>query len=111
MTKFVVRQNQRFKDTTSVVYRGHGLSGEGLLKNISLTGGQIKGTTPVTEGMVLALEIRLPTGDEPLLIDRAVVQWVKGLEFGVELKPQRDVAERIIKLIADKVVTQHGSQS
>ena len=101
MPRFMVRQNQRFKDATSVRYRGYGLSGEGILKNISLTGGHIKGTTPVTEGMVLSLEIPLPTWDEPLCIDRAPVQWVKGLEFGVELTPQQETAERISKLIAE----------
>ena len=107
MTRFLVSQKW-FKDATPVLYRGHGLSGEGILKDISLTGGHLKGTTPVTEGMILSLEIALPTGDEPLRIDRAPVQWVKGLEFGVGLSPQQDLAERIAKLIAEKTFIQQG---
>lgn len=111
MTRLVVGENQRLDEATLVRYRGHGLRGEGILKTISLTDGHIKGTTPVTEGMVLSLEIASPTGDEPVHIDRAPVQWVKGLEFGVDLTPQQETAERIAKLIAEIVMARRGPVS
>jgi hypothetical protein len=45
-----------------------------------------------------------------LLIDRAVVQWVKGVEFGVDFnKLQPKVTERITQIISALVKTQHGS--
>lgn len=109
MAGFVMRKNQRFKESVPVRYRGHGLAGEGIVKDISLSGCHIKGTTPVVEGMVFELHIDLPGEQEPLRIEQAPVQWVKGLEFGVELKPQREVAERVTKLIADLVRKRHGS--
>ena len=52
----------------------------------------------------------MPGDPEPLLIDRAIVKWVKGSEFGVDFDtPQPTVAERITTVISRLVKTQHGS--
>ena len=61
--------------------------------------------------MVLGLHMCVPGDPEPLLIGRAVVKWVKGMEFGVKLTPNRDVAQRITKLITEKVKGHHQSAS
>jgi len=45
-----------------------------------------------------------------LLIDRAIVKWVKKAEFGVDFDaPTPKVAERITTIISTLVKTQHGS--
>ncbi len=106
---FIIRKNVRFKEYVPVRYRGHGLSGEGYLQDLSLSGSRIKGITPVVEGLVLEVEIMVPGEETPLRIDRAWVQWVKGLEFGVELKPEPELAPRINKLIAALVEKEHGT--
>jgi len=110
MAGFSVRKNQRFKELIPITYRGNGIAGEGMLKELSLSGGSIKGNEPVSVGMALRLRIFVPGDPEPLEIDRAIVKWVKGMEFGVELTPENQDAERITKLVADKAKKQHGSQ-
>ena len=110
MAGFVMRKDQRLKKLVPVRYLGDGIAGEGIIKDLSLSGSYITGNAPVSAGMALALQIFVPGDPEPLLIDRATVKWVKGSEFGVDFDiPQPKVAERITKVISTLVKTQHGS--
>ena len=110
MAGFVMRKDQRLKKLVPVRYLGNGIAGEGIIKDISLSGSYITGNAPVSVGVTLALQIFVPGDPEPLLIDRAIVKWVKGSEFGVDFEiPQPKVAERITKVISTLVKTQHGS--
>ena len=85
-------------------------AGEGIIKDLSLSGSYITGNAPVSVGMALALQIFVPGDPEPLLIDPASVKWVKGSEFGIDFDtPQPKVAERITQVISTLVKTQHGS--
>ena len=60
--------------------------------------------------MSLTLQVTLPGDPEPLVIERATVKWVKGLEFGVDFgAPQRKVVQRITKVISELVKKRHGS--
>ena len=112
MAEFVLRGGQRLKTFAPMRYRGNGIAGEGIIKDLSLSGSYIIGNTPVSVGMVLVLEIFVPGDPELLLIDRATVKWAKGSKFGVDFDaPQPKVAERITKLISTLVETQHGSSS
>jgi hypothetical protein len=110
MAGFAMRKSQRFKTFTTLRYRGDGIAGEGIIKDLSLSGSYIIGNAPVSVGMVLALQIFVPGDPELLLIDRATVTWVKRSKFGVEFDtPQPEVAERITQLISTLVKTQRGS--
>ena len=110
MAGFVMRKDQRLKKMVPVRYLGDGIAGEGIIKDISLSGSYITGNALVSAGMALALQIFVPGDPEPLLIDRATVKWVKGSEFGVDFEiPQPKVAERITQVISTLVKTQHGS--
>ena len=110
MAGFVMRKNQRLKKLVPVRYLGDGMTGEGIINDLSLSGSYMTGNTPVSVGMTLALQMFVPGDPEPLLIDRATVIWVKGSEFGVDFDtPQPTVAERITTVISRLVKTQHGS--
>jgi hypothetical protein len=110
MAGFVMRKNQRLKKLVPVRYLRDGIAGEGIIKDLSLSGSYMTGNAPVSVGMALALQIFVPGDPEPLLIDRATVIWVKGSEFGVEFDtPQPTVAERITQVISTLVKTQYGS--
>ena len=110
MTGFGMRKGQRLKTFAPVRYRGDGIAGEGIIKDLSLSGSYIIGNVPVSVGMALALQIFVPGEAELLLIDRATVKWVKRSTFGVDFEnPQPKVAERITQLISTLVKTQHGS--
>jgi PilZ domain len=109
MAGFVMRKDQRLKKLVPVRYLGHGMAGEGIIKDLSLSGSYMTGNAPVSVGMTLALQIFVPGDPEPLLIDRAIVKWVKGPEFGVDFDtPQPKVAERITQIISTLVKSQHG---
>ena len=110
MAGFVMRKNHRLKKLVPVRYLRDGIAGEGIIKDLSLSGSHIIGNVPVSVGMALALQIFVPGDPELLLIDRATVTWVKRAEFGVEFdNPQPKVAERITQVIATLGKTQHGS--
>jgi len=112
MAGFVLRKGQRLKTFAPVRYRGDGIAGEGIIKDLSLSGGYIIGNAPVSVGMALALQIFVPGDPELLLIDRATVRWVKRSKFGVDFDtPQPKEAERITEVIFTLVKTQHGSSS
>jgi PilZ domain-containing protein len=112
MGRFVMRKNQRFRTSVPVLYRGKEVAGEGMVKDLSLSGWQIRGNETVSVGMSLVLRVFLPEETEPLRIDPAIVQWVKGLEFGVEFDtPPRKVLDRIEQIIAGFVQKPRGSSS
>ena len=110
MAGFVMRKHQRLKKLVPVRYLGDGIAGEGIIEDLSLSGSYITGNAPVSVGVALALQIFVPGDPEPLLIDRAIVKWVKRSKFGVDFDtPQPKVAERITTLISTLVKTQPGS--
>jgi hypothetical protein len=110
MAGFVMRKNHRFKKLVPMHYLGNGIAGEGMIEDFSLSGSYMTGNAPVSVGTALALQIFVPGDPEPLLIDRAIVQWVKGSKFGVDFgTPQPTVAERIITVITTLVKTEYCS--
>jgi len=110
MAGFVLRKGQRLKTFATVRYRGDRIAGEGIIKDLSLSGSYITGNRPVSVGMVLALQIFVPGDPELLLIDHATVKWVKRAAFGVDFdNVQPKMAERITQVISTLVKTQHGS--
>ena len=109
MEGFVLRKGQRLKTFAPVRYHGDGIAGEGIIKDLSLSGSYIIGNVPVSVGMMLALKIFVPGDPELLLIDRATVTWVKRSKFGVKFDTlQPKVAERITQDMFTLVKTQHG---
>lgn len=112
MAGFVMRKNSRLKRLVPVRYLREGIAGEGIIKDLSLTGSYITGNEPVSVGMSLNLQIFVPGDSEPLLIDHAIVKWVKGSEFGVDFDiSQPKEAKHITKVIATLVKVQQGSPS
>lgn len=110
MAGFAMRKNQRLKKLVPIRYLRDGIAGEGIIKDLSLSGSYITGNAPVSVGMVLALQIFVPGDPEPLLIDRATVKWIKESEFGVDFDtPPPNVAERITKVISTLIKTRYGS--
>ena len=110
MAGFFVRKDQRIKRLVPVRYLGDRIIGEGIIKDLSLSGSYITGNASVSIGAVIALQIFIPGDPEPLLIDCATVKWVKDSDFGVDFDiSQSEVTERIAKIISTLVKTQHGS--
>ena len=110
MPGFVMRKNQRLKKMVPMRYLGDGIAGEGIIKDLSLSGSYITGNVTVSVGVALALQIFVPGDPVALLIDRAIVKWVKGSEFGVDFNTlQPKAVEQITTVISTLVKTDHDS--
>ena len=82
-TRFVYRSYSRFPVHCSMMYLGQAVSGQGIVRELSLMGCQALGNAPVTVGRTLSLRVALPNSHEPLVITQASVKWTKGLECGI----------------------------
>ena len=70
--------------------------GEGLTKNISVSGCHVLSDRPVTRGTLLTLTISLPDGLPTLSLESALVVWASGNQFSVRfLDLSRDHRKRI----------------
>jgi PilZ domain len=76
------RNNPCFNVQWPILYRGQDFVGEGTMVDLSLEGGRFAGTMPVAVGMQLGLFIDSPLKSEDLIIEEAVVIWVREQEFG-----------------------------
>ena len=109
MTGFVMRKNRRLKKLVPVRYLGNGITGEGIIKDLSLSGNNITGNVTVSVGVALALQIFVPGDPVALLIDRAIVKWVKGSEFGVDFNTLQPKAVEQITTVISTLVRDHDS--
>lgn len=57
--------------------------GEGLTKDVSVSGCKIVSDRPVTRGTLLTLTVALPDGQPPLSLKSVHVIWVSGCQFSV----------------------------
>jgi hypothetical protein len=96
-----VRKEERYRELVPVLYHREGLSGEGFVTELSLSGGRIVGNVPVVVGLSLVVRFSLPGEIDPFTFEGATVRWVKGLEFGIDLGPlPPGMAERFRRVIA-----------
>ena len=73
----------------------------GAILDLSLTGCRIEAPVPVQASAVMELRIYVPDLDWPLMVDGAVVQWVKGTTFGLRfLKTRLEEQDRLARVIA-----------
>lgn len=81
------RYTERLITGCPVQYKGEIPSqphaGQGLTKDISVSGCKIISDRRVTRGTLLALTIALPDGEGPLCLTAAHVVWVSGCHFSV----------------------------
>ena len=103
-TDLIAPTASKSKNEMPVRYLRDRIAGEGIIKDLSLSGSYIAGNASVSVGMALALQIFVPGDPEPLWIDRAIVRWVRGSEFETDFDtPQPNVAERLTKIVSKMV--------
>lgn len=81
--RFVHRIYSRFAVHFPMMYLGQTVTGQGIVRELSLVGCQALSNAPVIEGTPVSVRLALPSYEKPLVIERATVKWVKGLECGL----------------------------
>lgn len=78
------RQTPRFPLHCRVLFAAGHQQREGSLTDLSKAGCKIRCPASVELGMELQLSLFVPNHARPLTVDRAVVRWERGEEFGAE---------------------------
>lgn len=89
--------------------------GDGLTKDISLSGCKVISHSPVTRGTLLTLTIAQPDGHAPLRLSSAHVVWVSGPHFSVRfLQLSQENRKRlqcfILKHISQSTLDDHRAR-
>lgn len=68
----------------AVQFTGDQGSGHGVLRNLTIAGGEIESRVHVPQGTHLCLQVQPSGARPPLVVALAVVRWQRGDHFGVE---------------------------
>lgn len=94
------RKHPRFSIGAPVSFSGHTVKGSGQALELSMGGCRIGSEHSPQDGDYLELTLTFPGSGEPLMIDSAVVRWVKGRVFGLEfLYMSTEATDRLNRLI------------
>jgi len=73
----------------------------GSVLDLSLAGGRVEAALTVHKSLVMELRIYVPDLDWPIMVDEAVVQWVKGNTFGLQfVRLRQHQADRLAWVMA-----------
>jgi len=86
------------------------VAGEGVGLDLSVRGCRISSPTQVTRGTELQLHLILPENEHysPVDVERAVVQWIEGNEFGAEFLQLADEASERIRRFVRTLATEQS---
>lgn len=97
---FKFRTYQRIMLCGTSYYLSENFLGKGTVWDISSSGWRIQGDHQVTLGMKLTLRMEFLEEKAPLEVEEAVVQWVSGKDFGIQIrKIRQSAAKRLERLI------------
>ena len=82
---FHLRKYRRFPVHCAFYYSNDEIQGTGTVWNLSVSGWRVDGTCEVKTGMVFTLLVMLPEYHKTIIIERAIVRWTRGLEFGLQI--------------------------
>ena len=104
---FTLRAHRRVKTRYTLQYHDIHVNGTATIHDMSLAGWQVVGDQRFMPGTLLSLRILFPLTSNSIEIELAIVQWVKGREFGlrsITLSPSTEVAiKACLNRITDSV--------
>lgn len=83
--RFYLREYRRFPVHCAFYYSNDEVQGAGTVWNLSVSGWRVDGTCEVQPGMVFSLLVMLPDDYRTIIVERAMVRWTRGLEFGLQI--------------------------
>lgn len=97
---FKLRTYQRIMLCGTSYYLSEDFLGKGTVWDISSGGWRIQGDHQVKLGMKLTLRMEFLEEKTPSEVEEAVVQWVSGKDFGIQIrKIRQSAAKRLERLI------------
>jgi hypothetical protein len=84
--------------------------GEGVTKNISVSGCCVISDRPVVRGTLLTLTIALPDGLPQLLLKSAHVVWVSDCQFSVRFLDLKQDHRKRLQSFIDKNISHHTGE-
>lgn len=96
VTRFILRPFRRIPTWCVVHYLGGEFIGKGITTNLSQSGMRVQGDHTVTPGMQIAIRLTFAENGSSVQIERAVVRWVNGCDFGLEFVRIAPMASRQI---------------
>ena len=91
----------RVQFRTLVSVNGRAIETRGSILDLSLGGCRVEAPLVVEPSILLELRIYIPGLDWPLMVDGAVVQWVKGHTFGLRFLRLRQTEQgRLAEVIS-----------
>lgn len=113
--KSYVPLDNRYAERVAITCRVHYVGevstqphkGEGLTKNISVSGCHVISDCPVTRGTLLSLTIALPDGLPQLLLKSAHVIWVSGCQFSVRFMDMNQDHRKRLQSFIWKSISHH----
>lgn len=67
-----------------VAFSGDEGSGQGMVMNLTLAGGEIESHIPFSIGTRVCLHVHPPGSRPPIVINQAIVRWKQGDRLGLE---------------------------
>jgi hypothetical protein len=67
-----------------VLFSGAHISGEGVFRNLTISGGEIMSEAPVSIGTHLHLQVQSSGARPPIVITLAIVRWKRDDRYGIE---------------------------
>jgi hypothetical protein len=67
-----------------VLFSGDHISGEGMLKNLTISGSEIVSEVPFSIGAHLHLQVQSSGARPPIVITLAIVRWKRDDRYGIE---------------------------
>jgi PilZ domain len=97
------RRGRRLSLSCRLFFFGeHDFEGEATILDLSTNGCQATSLTEVQVGATLRLSLFLPDQKWPLRIDKALVRWVRGQNFGLEFTGIRSAQRERVRAIIMK---------
>jgi hypothetical protein len=84
-TRFVLRPYRRIPTWLVLYYLSGECVGKGVVTNLSQSGMRVQGDHAVEPGSDLALRVTFANDGPSIEIERAMVRWVDGYDFGLDL--------------------------
>lgn len=108
---YVVRMYRRFPAQCSFYYLGSHFLGSGTVREISKQGWRVEGNYCVHTEMTLSLSVLLPGLVVPLNIQKVIVRWTRGHEFGLQvLEMQAPEWDRLVRFV-ESIIPRSSSQN